>query len=121
MSQNNPLFCPLQEVTASLDRKWSFQIIYEIGNHKIIRFNALQDELEWIAPKVLSDTLTKLEDENLISKKQYEEIPPRVEYRLTKDGLSLYPIIVNLLNWSVSRKNTTIKRCLCHSKPKNVI
>jgi len=110
MSQTNSLFCPLLEVTSSLNRKWSFQIIYEIGNHKIIRFGVLQDELNWITPKVLSDTLTKLEDENLVSKKLYQEIPPRVEYRLTKDGLSLYPIILNLLEWSISRKNTTVKQ-----------
>jgi len=121
MSQNNSLFCPLQEVVLSLDRKWAFQIIYEIGNHKIIRFGELQDELKEITPKVLSYTLTKLEDENLVSKKQHEEIPPRVEYWLTKDGLSLYPIIVNLLKWSISRKNTTVKHCLCDSKPKDVV
>jgi len=122
MSQEkNILFCPLQEVAQTLERKWSFQIIYEIGNHKIIRFGELQNELKLITPKTLTETLKKLENDNLICKKQFEEIPPKVEYKLTKDGLSLYPIVVNLLKWSISRKNTTVKKCLCHSKPKNII
>lgn len=110
MSQEkNILFSPLQEVVQALERKWSFQIIYEIGNYKTIRFGKLQDKLKVISPKTLSDTLKKLEGENLVCKKQFEEIPPRVEYRLTKDGSSLYPIIVNLLEWSISRKNKSDK------------
>ena len=122
MSQEkNILFCPLQEVVQTFERKWSFLIIYMIGNHKIIRFGKLQDELRLITPKTLSDTLKKLEDENLISKKQFVEIPPKVEYRLTKDGSSLYPLILNLLKWSISRKNTSVKQCGCQSKPNNIV
>ena len=120
MSQSNSLFCPLQEVTLALERKWTLQIIYEIGNHKIIRFGVLQDELRWISSKTLADTLKKMEADDLICKKQFEEIPPRVEYMLSKEGKSLYPIIVNLLKWSISRKNTNVKECLCTCKP-NVI
>ena len=120
LKESNSLFCPLQEVTEVLERKWTFQLIYEICNHKKIRFSELQDELKYISPKTLSDTLKNLENENLITKKHFEQIPPRVEYSLTKEGLSLYPIIVDLLKWSISRKNTIIKRCLCHSKPDNI-
>ncbi len=119
--ESNVLFCPLQEVVDVLERKWSFQIIYEIGNHNKIRFSELQEELKHISPKILSDTLKKLENGHLISKKFFKQIPPKVEYSLSKDGLSLYPIIVRLLKWSASRENSKIKECLCHNKPQEVL
>ena len=118
--ERNALFCPLQEVADALERKWSFQIIYEMGNHKKIRFNELQKELMHISPKILSNTLKKLENGHLINKKSFNQIPPKVEYSLNKDGLSLYPIVVRLLKWSTSRKNSKIKRCLCCNKPEEV-
>ncbi len=117
--ERNALFCPLQEVADALERKWSFQIIYEIGNHKKIRFGDLQKELIHISPKTLSDTLKKLENGNLINKKSFNQIPPKVEY-LSEDGLSLYPIIVSLLKWSALRESSKIKQCLCCNKPAEV-
>jgi DNA-binding HxlR family transcriptional regulator len=117
---SNALFCPLQEVADALERKWSFQIIYEIGNHKKIRFSVLQEELRHISPKTLSDTLKKLENGNLIDKKSFNQMPPKVEYSLSGDGLSLYPIIVRLLKWSASREISKIKLCLCCNKPAEV-
>ncbi len=121
MSQEiNELFCPLQEITDILERKWSFQIIYEIGNHGKIRFNELQEELRHISPKTLSETLKTLENGHLISKKFFNQIPPTVEYSLNKDGLTLYPITVSLLKWSILRKGSKIKQCLCDNKPQEV-
>ena len=118
--ESNALFCPLQEVAEALERKWSFQIIYEIGNHKKIRFNVLHEELKHISPKTLSDTLKKLETGKLINKKSFNQIPPKVEYSLSEDGLSLYPIIVSLLKWSASRESSKIKLCMSCNKPKEV-
>lgn len=118
--ESNALFCPLQEVTKALDGKWSFQIIYEIGNHKKIRFIDLLEELKYISPKTLSDTLKKLNNGNLINKQFFAQIPPKVEYSLNEDGLSLYPIIVSLLKWSTSRENSKVKQCLCFNKPAEV-
>ena len=118
--ERNALFCPLQEVADALERKWSFQIIYEIGNHNKIRFTELQEELKHISPKTLSVTLKKLEKGYLISKKFFNQMPPKVEYSLNEDGLSLYPIIVSLLKWSTSRRNSKIKECLCNNKPAEV-
>ena len=118
--ESNALFCPLQEVADALERKWSFQIIYEIGNHQKIRFNYLHKELKHISPKTLSDTLKNLENGNIINKKSFNQIPPKVEYSLSEDGLSLYPIIVRLLKWSASRESSKIKLCLCCNRPQEV-
>lgn len=111
---------PLSEAVEALERKWSFHIIYEIGNHKKIRFNQLQDELQHISPKILSDTLKKLEVNQLVEKKQFDKSSIKVEYTLSKDGLSLHPIIVDILKWSVSRKTSTAKNCPCPDKPADV-
>ena len=118
--ESNELFCPLQEVAEALERKWSFQIIYEIGNYKKIRFIDLKEELKYISPKTLSDTLKKLNNGNLINKESFSQIPPKVEYSLSEDGLSLYPIIVSLLKWSTSRESSKIKQCLSCKKPQEV-
>ncbi len=118
--ESNALFCPLQEVTKALDGKWSFQIIYEIGNHQKIRFIDLLEELRHISPKTLSNTLKKLNNGNLINKTSFNQIPPKVEYSLNEDGLSLYPIIVSLLKWSTSRESSKIKICLSCKKPQEV-
>ncbi len=121
MSQEiNALFCPLQEIADVLERKWSFQIIYEIGNHGKIRFNELQEELRHISPKTLSDTLKTLESGHIISKKSFNQIPPKVEYSLDKDGLAIYPIVVSLLIWSTSREDSKTKQCLCKNIPQEV-
>ena len=116
----NVLFCPLQEVADALERKWSLQIIYTIGNYEKIRFNELQEELRHISPKTLSETLKKLENNYLVIKEIFNQIPPKVEYSLNEDGLSLYPIIVSLLNWSTSRNKSKIKECECSKKPEIV-
>ena len=114
------LFCPLQEVAKAFERKWSLQIIYVIGNFKNIRFSRLQKELRYISPKTLSDTLVELEKELLIKKVLVSDSPQKIKYRLTKDGITVYPIIADMLIWSISRKKSVIKNCMCTFKPKRV-
>jgi len=117
---NKFLFCPLQEVAKDFERKWSFQIIFVIGNHKDIRFGLLQKELRHISPKTLSDSLLALEKEQLVKKHLTTGSPQKIKYKLTKDGITLHPIIKQLLRWSASRKKSVVKYCLCDSKPKDV-
>jgi len=112
--ESNDIFCPLQEVVDTLSHKWSLQIIYHIGKHNIIRYVDLQNKLRYISPKTFCDTLRKLENENIINKKIFNVIPQRVEYSLAKDGIPLYPIVLNLLEWSTQRDNSKIKKCVCY-------
>ena len=117
---NKYFFCPLQEVDSALKRKWSLLIIYTIGNHKEIGYSSMQKELKNISPKTLSDTLAVLEKEQLIKKFLLGNPTQKTKYQLTKDGLSLYPIILNLLLWSISRKKSNIKQCKCHHRPRKI-
>lgn len=82
-------FCPLKGIIDVISKKWTLLIINALGNYGKLRFNALMKELGDISPKTLSDTLKALQAESLVKKESFNEIPPRVEYSLTKDGKEL--------------------------------
>jgi len=113
------LFCPLQGAIDVISKKWALLIINEIGNHKRIRFSELRSELREITAKSLSNTLDDLQSNDLIIREAFNEIPPRVEYHLTRDGQGLHRAIVPLLQWAASRKDAVVTECSCKSKPKN--
>lgn len=102
-------FCPCRNILDILSRKWSFLIINTLGNFDTLRFNELKETLQDINPKTLSETLTVLQSENLIKKEKYNEIPPRVEYSLTKDGKELRKAILPLVKWAANRESKDYK------------
>jgi len=112
------LFCPLQGAIDVISKKWALLIINEIGNHKRIRFSELRSELKEITAKSLSNTLDGLKSNDLIIRETFNEIPPRVEYSLTRDGQGLHRAIIPLLQWAASRKGAVITECSCKAKPK---
>ena len=67
-----------------------------------VRFNQIKRVIGGISQRMLSCTLGNLERDGLVSRTQYNEIPPRVEYELTNLGKSLLPVINELWNWSIS-------------------
>ena len=77
-------------------QKWNilFCGLY-LSENECTRFNQIQKAIPDISPKVLSDTLKNLETDGIIKRIVYGEVPPRVEYSLTKLGLSLMPYINN--------------------------
>ena len=105
-------FCPLKGVIDVISKKWALLIINAIGNYGTLRFNRLMEELHGISPKTLSDTLKELRAEGLIKRESFAEIPPRVEYSLTKDGIDLRKSIIPLLKWAATRNNINKER-LC--------
>ncbi len=103
--------CPLKGVIDVISKKWSLLVVNAIGNHGRIRFNRLMEELQGISPKTLSDTLRELKAEGLVKRESFAEIPPRVEYSLTKDGAELRKSIVPILKWAATR-NSTDRKCV---------
>src|SRR3990172_2797554 len=81
--------CPLEGIVAVISKKWALQIIGEIGNREKMRFNEIMERLGKISPKALTDRLKELETASLVKREAFAEIPPRVEYSLTQDGLEL--------------------------------
>ena len=105
--------CPLEGVIDIISKKWSLLIINEIGNHKRIRYNDLMKEIDRISPKTLADTLKDLVNHKLVKRESFNEIPPRVDYTLTKDGEDLRYAIIPLLQWALSKKGTVVAHCSC--------
>ncbi|MGH9922271.1 MAG: winged helix-turn-helix transcriptional regulator [Nitrososphaerales archaeon] len=105
--------CPLEGVIDTISKKWALLVINEIGNHKRIRYNELMQELKEISPKTLADTLKELQKSGLIERQAFNEIPPRVEYSLSKDGAELRRSIIPLLEWASARKGSVVAHCSC--------
>jgi len=103
--------CPLEGVIDTIGKKWTLLVVNAIGNHGRLRFSRMMEELKGISPTTLSDTLQELQREELIMRESFAEIPPRVEYSLTKDGAQLRKAILPLLTWASTRTVPGKKRC----------
>jgi len=109
---NAVCLCPLDGVIETIGKKWSLLIVNEIGNHGSLRYNDLLDELSGISPSTLATMLKELQKENIISREAFNEIPPRVEYTLTKRGKELRIAIMPLLKWATKKGNFKM-HCSC--------
>lgn len=85
------------EALAILGNKWTALITLHLSNGTA-RFSAMESSLG-IGPRTLSQRLDDLEQRNVITKKCYAEVPPRVEYELTKKGNDLIPILQSMAAW----------------------
>jgi len=110
--------CPLEGVIDVISKKWTLLIINSLGNYEKLRFNELMEQLDGVSPKTLSDTLKVLQEEKLIKKEMFNEIPPRVEYSLTKDGKQLREAIIPLLKWAAYRDGFSAEKCFLNYKNK---
>ena len=79
--------------------KYKLTVLYAIYRHKVIRFNELQRYLNMISHKTLSSVLKELQRDDLIVRIEYQQIPPKVEYSLSKKGESFIPILYALCEW----------------------
>ena len=91
---------PLETASAFLSKKWSISLVITIGNFGKLRFNDIERRLEGITAKTLTDRLKELVKEKIVKRKVYSEIPPRVEYSLTKRGLKLMKALIPLIRWA---------------------
>ncbi|MBD5067848.1 MAG: helix-turn-helix transcriptional regulator [Alistipes sp.] len=92
--------CPIRNVLARIGDKWSLLVIFTLDRMPSARFGALLRTLPDISQKMLTVTLRTLEEDGLVVRTVYPEIPPRVEYRLTARAQSLLPHIHALIGWA---------------------
>jgi len=109
-------YCPLEGIIDVIGKKWALLIINAIGNYGSLRFNRLLEELDGISPKTLADTLKQLQNEQLLIRKSFAEIPPRVEYSLTADGQGLREAVMPILKWAATRHGSKRKCSLTYKK-----
>ena len=79
--------------------KYKMTILYFLSELKVVRYNELKRFIGTISHKTLSLSLRELEADGLVSRKEYPQIPPKVEYSLSERGQSLIPILDALCEW----------------------
>lgn len=99
-SNEEVCMCALDGTMGFLGKKWALFTVNAISNHGSIRFKELYGELHGISPSTLSSILRQLESRGVVSRESYAEIPPRVEYRLTENGIRLREAVLPLLIWA---------------------
>ncbi|MBQ9294998.1 MAG: helix-turn-helix transcriptional regulator [Bacteroidaceae bacterium] len=104
------LGCPIRQVISRFSDKWSMLVLYTLHSSETgtLRFNELRRQMADCSQKMLSSTLKNLEHSNLVSRKVFPEVPPRVEYRLTETGRSLMPSVDSLIKWSLEHFNEVV-------------
>jgi len=92
--------CPFTRAIGTIGNKWKPIIINVIGT-RTIRFGQLDSIIPLISRKVLTEQLKELEEDGLLERLAYKEIPPRVEYKLSEKGLAFLPILENIKEWNL--------------------
>ena len=96
---DNPNKCSLVHAMNIIGGKWKPILIYLLSNGSL-RFGKLLLFTPTISKKVLTDQLRELEDDGLIIRTKFAEIPPRVEYSLSEKGKALLPVLKSLSDWT---------------------
>ena len=92
--------CEVADIWHVLGKTWSLVILRNLSTNETIRFNELKRLVSGISSTVLSDRLSELEKQGLVTRKMYEEIPVRVEYSITKQARELEKILEELGQWA---------------------
>ena len=95
--------CPVATTVALIGSKWKLLIIRNLLQRPW-RFNELKRDLTGISQKVLTDSLRSMEEDGLITRTIYPEVPPRVEYALSDLGQTLKPILDSMVEWGNAYK-----------------
>jgi DNA-binding HxlR family transcriptional regulator len=90
--------CPVEAALDVIGGKWKPLILWALGDN-VMRFGELQKGLPGVNAKMLTKQLRELEEDRIIRRKVYPEVPPRVEYTITDFGKTLIPILQALCNW----------------------
>ncbi len=92
--------CPLEYGLEIFGGKWKSRIICVLAAQEKLRYSQLRNEMGNITDAVLASTLKELIATDIIQRKQYDEMPIRVEYNLTEKGASVVPILQSICHWS---------------------
>lgn len=91
--------CPMFYTLSILGGKWKWVLLWKIHENETLRYGELRRALRPIAHKTLSQQLKELEEDGLLHRRQYDEMPPRVEYSLTEKGATLIPLLQQMYDW----------------------
>lgn len=101
--------CPVATTVSLIGSKWKLLIMRNLLMRPW-RFNELRKSLDGISQKVLTDSLRSMEEDGLVVRTVYAEVPPRVEYALSPLGESMQPIIKSMKTWELAYKSGALPR-----------
>ena len=104
--------CPSQSILALIGSKWSMLLLCALRAGPA-RTHALKRRLSGVSAKMLTQTLRELERHGIVARRDYGEIPPRVEYSLTPLGRSLATLVIEIENWvtaNYSKMTSVVRR-----------
>lgn len=105
-TDNTPA-CPIRHALTIIGGKWKLPIICLLFSKKPRRYGEIRRKLGNVTDMMLAQSLKELEADGIVRRKQYVEIPPKVEYSLTKLGFSLYESLHTLAHWGVDHMELT--------------
>ena len=94
--------CPLEYALEVFGGKWKSRILCSIARYETIRYSELRRELGNITDTMLANSLKELQADGMVTRRQFDEIPPRVEYSLTEKGLSVIPLLFRINDWGMA-------------------
>ena len=97
--------CPVATTVQLIGSKWKLLIMRNLLVRPW-RFNELRRDLEGVSQKVLTDSLRSMEEDGIVTRTVYPEVPPRVEYALSQMGESMRPIIKAMEDWGIAYKKS---------------
>lgn len=103
IDKNNLPQCPVETTLMLIGDKWKTLIIRDLRNGTK-RFGELKKSLSGISQKVLTANLRDMEENGLLTRETFPEVPPRVEYTLTELGCSMFPILDAMAAWGTEYK-----------------
>lgn len=102
---DHPFGCSVEATLSVIGGRWKSVIIFLLLQHEYLRFGELRRKIEGVTQRMLTNQLRELEADNIVLRKVYAEVPPRVEYSLTDYGRSLEPIMLAMRDWGAEHMN----------------
>lgn len=94
--------CPIEDTLNVIAGRWKIVILWWLYRGEL-RFGELRRCLPSVTPKMLTQQLRQMEDEGLVRRELFAQVPPKVVYSLTERGQSLRPVLQSLYEWSVAQ------------------
>ena len=105
-----PELCRVDDALDILVGKWKPLILLHLLKEGTQRFSELKRSLPEITQKMLTKQLRELEEEDIVERKVYAQVPPKVEYSITEYGRSLEPILVNMHEWGLNHQKHKMQK-----------
>ena len=107
--------CPLEYGLEIFGGKWKSRIICVLAGKEALRYSQIRKEMGNITDAVLAANLKELITDGIVTRRSYDEIPPRVEYSLTEKGESVVPVLIRIAEWAFPyfKENTEDGQAIC--------